>query len=139
MKKSKKKIIRLRGHHLSNLRCECIGLPLTIKEINHFNPPKKHGENFAENTIKIMQYILNSETDKNILLQITDSLDGICRHCKRRRRWECCRPPETDWRKNKDYNNTQIDRQTACHFGLEINKSYRVKDISKILKKKKDC
>ena len=118
--------VALRGHHLRLLYTfhfyqnggDWIRTSLTV------NYSKRH----AENTLKTLRKITNS----NIKVKIVETIDDICKTCKKKKKKEC--------RQFIPYgiSATCDDRGTAHYYGFKINrkKPYTAQYILRRLKEK---
>lgn len=114
MKKRKRKIIYLRGHHL-----------LVLYQLLKFGTKSfksahsEYGEQFIKNSLMVYRRIIGSKTR----IKIIDKPDDICRACK--------------WRQSINCRNAEIvayDKGGANFFGLKIGKIYSSSTIIKKIK-----
>lgn len=105
MRRTRRKIIYLRGHHLLVLSCYFKVGEKSFKD-NH----TEYGEEFIKNSLEIYQTIINHP---KVRVKIIDNIDDICRACKRQNSILC--------------RNAEIiayDKVGASFFGLKIGKIY---------------
>ena len=130
-----KEIIRLRGHHLRILRLYYYANSKIVKKrLQVANPPIKYGKKNAAKVIEILKKARKPANSRFFI--ITDRIDDICRACKKRRYWECCRSGRIKTSNGTEFFFTAAkeDRKMAKNFGLKIGKIYPSKEISEALR-----
>lgn len=103
-------MIRIRGHHL-----------LCIKGFNGYGYSKE----FVENLQKIKERI---DKEKNILIEITDNADDICRSCPRLIDGKC----EHEIKGKSDIGS--YDRKILEAIGIKPNTAMPVREIDILIK-----
>jgi hypothetical protein len=136
-KMKEKEIILLRGHHLRVLRFyrnRYLRYSVMKRRVQCRNSVKYYGNLHADKVVEIAKKIRRPAD--GVFFKIINRIDDICRACKKRRCWECCRSGRI---KTPDgvklfHTAAKEDKETARRLGLEIGKTYSAKEILEILR-----
>lgn len=114
MKKDKRKIIYLRGHHLNMQKDFLLNKEAAIEKILKLEG--EYGENFVKNAIKIHEMIAGED----VKVKIIAAVDDFCQFCRMRQNRRC------------DPLDSEIldqDKSRAHIYGLKIGRVYTTKHI----------
>jgi hypothetical protein len=116
VKKTKKRIVYLRGHHLFVLeKVVKIGEKHFVSRHSDFG----YGKRFIKNALTIFRKIISSK----IRVKIVNKLDDVCQSCK--------------WQSSRNCSDSEAETQdeiAAKFFGLEVGEIYSSSTIIKKLK-----